>query len=132
MDQYQRANAVHRVGGYYVRILPTTTPQVAFLKAQAECARELQIELAQVERLTFEQFAEVRKSKMDASVVSHAVYKVDGYYLRIHPTAKPLPEFLEAQAECARQLRAQLSNIESLTFAQFAEVKKLKVGAIHE
>jgi hypothetical protein len=30
MDQYQRANAVEKVDGYYLRIHPTMTPQAEF------------------------------------------------------------------------------------------------------
>ena len=61
LNQYERANAVEKVDGYYLRICPTTTPQAEFLKAQAECAHHLRAQLAHVESLTFAQFSEVKK-----------------------------------------------------------------------
>ena len=66
---------------------------------------------------------------MDQYQRANAVEKIDGYYLRIRPATKPQDEFLKAQAECAKHLRDQLAHVESLTFAQFAAAKKIKVGA---
>lgn len=63
MDQYQRANAVHKVEGYYLRIHPTTSAQAEFVKAQAECLRQLREQVAHVQSLSFEQFAQTLKIK---------------------------------------------------------------------
>lgn len=69
---------------------------------------------------------------MDQYQRANAVEKVDGYFLRIHPTMTAHAEFLKAQAECLRHLRAQIEHIEKLSFAQFAEAKKIKADTNHE
>ena len=69
---------------------------------------------------------------MDQYQKANAVEKVDGYLLRIHPTTTAQAEFCKAKAECLRHLRTQIENIDSLSFAQFAEAKKIKVVAEHE
>lgn len=69
---------------------------------------------------------------MDQYQRANAIDKVDGYFLRIHPTTTAQAEFSKAKAECLRHLRAQIEHIEGLSFAQFAEAKKIKAVAIHE
>ena len=68
---------------------------------------------------------------MDQYQRANAVEKVDGYFLQIHPTTTSQAEFLKAKAECLHQLRTQIAHIDSLSFAQFAEAKKIKVGVHH-
>lgn len=69
---------------------------------------------------------------MDQYQRANAVHKVEGYYFRTHPTTKRQDEFEKAKAECLFQLRAQIAQIESLTFPQFAQELKWKIGATHE
>lgn len=59
---------------------------------------------------------------------ANAVHKVEGYYFLAHPRTKPQDEFQKAKAECLFHLRAQITQIESLTFPQYAQELKWKVG----
>lgn len=54
----------------------------------------------------------------------NAVMKIDGYFLMLHPTTKPLDEFERAKDECLLHLKRQINTIESLSFEEFAKAKK--------
>jgi len=65
MDQYQLANAVEKVAGYYLPRASDVTDRHlrAFERAKAECTEHLAKQLENVQSLTFEQFCSAKKIK---------------------------------------------------------------------
>lgn len=61
---------------------------------------------------------------MDRFAKENAVMKIDGYFLMLQPNTKPLDEFNRAKAEVLVNLKKQMQDIESLTFEEFAKVKR--------
>jgi hypothetical protein len=66
MNQYERANAAHKIDGYLLRVdMPGRTIEQEFAKAQAECLVHLQAQLDHVRSLNLDQFTSVMKLKSD-------------------------------------------------------------------
>lgn len=66
MNQYEGANAAHKIDGYLLRVvMPGQTIEQEFTKAQAECLVHLQAQLDHVRSLNLDQFTSVMKLKAD-------------------------------------------------------------------
>lgn len=63
---------------------------------------------------------------MNRYQLQNAIEKVDGYFLPSPTKLGGYPtEFERAKTECLYHLRAQIDNIQALSFEQFATHKKL-------
>lgn len=63
MNQYERANAVHKVEGYDIRVTPNRSRQDEFEAAKVECLRHMRKHVEDVESLTFDQYIAERKER---------------------------------------------------------------------
>lgn len=61
---------------------------------------------------------------MNQYEIANAVHMVEGYDLRVIPRKSRDEEFSAAKEECVGHLRAQLANVESLTFDQYLAARR--------
>jgi hypothetical protein len=66
MNQYERKNAVSKVEGYDLRVIPNRARQAEFEAAKRECLVHLRAQLANVEALTFDQYIAERRERTTA------------------------------------------------------------------
>jgi len=72
MNQYERANAVHSVEGYDLRLMPRKPREVEFDDAKSACLRYMRDRIAHIEELTFEQYVADRKELTLSAATSGA------------------------------------------------------------